>query len=148
MKIVFSLFILIALGCNSNPEKNRIDETAISLIDTFFKTIKANHAEYALDELLKTNPNISPKDSATLNLKNNFSMINNVSGFYVSYRLLKKRFLRNDIGIYSYLAKYEKRFYRFVFIFYNNDKNVKLYSFLFDDSLGDELEGSLKYYVN
>jgi hypothetical protein len=61
---------------------------------------------------------------------------------------LKKRFMNDDIGMYSYLAKYDKKFYRFVFMFYNNGKTVKLYKFLFDDNIDLELEESLKFYTN
>ncbi|HKO82676.1 MAG TPA: hypothetical protein VJU78_19855 [Chitinophagaceae bacterium] len=148
MKTVLTVFILIAMGCSSQPNKNNIDKSAIPLIDSFFKNIQTKDAVVALDQLLGSNSNINLKDSATVGLKDNFTLINDASGTYMGYRLLKKRFIENDIGIYSYLAKYEKKFYRFVFMFYNNGNSVKLYKFLFDDDIDIELEGSLKFYTN
>ena len=148
MKIFLALLILIVLGCNSLSNKNKIDQSAIPLIDSFFKSVRIKEVGIALDQLLKSNPYIDLKDSATLNLKNSFILINEASGPFVGYRILKKRYIEEDIGIYSYLAKYEKKFYRLVFMFYNNGSSIKLYKFLFDDDIDVELEGSLKFYVN
>jgi hypothetical protein len=86
-------------------------------------------------------------NSATVDLRNKFQFLNEAAGPYVGNSLLKERFLQDDIGIYSYLAKYDKKFYRFIFIFYNNGSKVRLYKFLFNDDLDDELEGSLKFYI-
>lgn len=148
MKGILAVLIFINIGCNSQSSKSIIDKNALPLIDSFFKTVKNQEASVALEHLLKSNPNIDVADSATLRLKDNFILINQASGVYMGNRLLKKRFIEDDIGIYSYLAKYEKKFYRFVFMFYNNGNSVKLYKFLFDDNLDVELEESLKYYLN
>jgi hypothetical protein len=148
MKFLLGLFVLIVTGCSSQSVKSNIDKSAIPLIDSFFKNIETKDPTNALGALLASNPNIDLKDSASLNLKNSFVLINEASGPYRGYRLLKKRFMDDDIGIYSYLAKYDKKFYRFVFMFYNNGKSVKLYKFLFDDNIDLELEESLKFYTN
>ena len=148
MKAVLGLFILIAMGCNSSSSKNKIDKSALPLIDSFFSIIKTKKPGLALDHLLASNPSINSKDSTTLNLKSSFILINEGSGPYIGYRMLKKRYIEDDISIYSYLAKYENNFYRFIFMFYNNGKSVKLYKFLFDSDLDVELEGSLKFYAN
>ena len=117
-------------------------------IQSFFNNIKKSEVNLALDQLLSSNPNLILDDSATQIMKNRFNYINQVAGAFMGATLLKKRYINDDIGIYSYLSKYEKKFYRFVFIFYNNGKNVKLYQFTFDDDLVVELEASLKYYLN
>ncbi len=148
MKGVLALFIFIAIGCSSQPNKNSIDKKAMPLIDSLFKNVVTQNATAALEQLLASNPNINLRDSATINLQNSFVLINEASGPFMGYRLLKKRSLEDDITIYSYLAKYEKKFYRFVFIFYNNGKSIKLYKFLFDDNIDVELEESLKFYAN
>lgn len=146
MNKLLTLLILISIGCNSQSKKNILDESAMPLINAFFKTLQEKKPMAGLEELLGANPNINPKDSATLNLKNSFQFINEASGSFMGFRLLKKRSLENDLIIYSYLAKYDKKFYRFVFMFYNNGSNTKLYKFLFDDDLDEELEGSLRFY--
>ena len=148
MKWVLILIFFITTGCSSQSSKNNIEKDSAPLINSFFQTIKNQEAASALDILLKSNPNIDIEDSATLHLKSSFVIINQASGVFMGYRLLKKRFIEDDIGIYSYLAKYEKKFYRFVFMFYNNGDHIKLYKFLFDDNLDVELEESLKYYLN
>ncbi len=61
---------------------------------------------------------------------------------------MKERFVRDDIGVYVYMVKYEKKFYRFTFMFYNNGISVRLYKFLFDDNIDIELEESLRFYAN
>ena len=148
MKAFLGLFVLIVIGCNSQSVKKNIDKSAIPIIESFFKNVETKDPTDALGALLGSNPNIDLKDSASLNLKNSFVLINEAAGPYRGYRLLKKRFINDDIGIYSYLAKYDKKFYRFVFMFYNNGKSVKLYKFLFDDNIDLELEESLKFYTN
>lgn len=148
MRTILIVFILIGIGCNSQSVKNNIDRTATSLIETFFKDIQVKEPSVALDGLLRNNPNISLEDSSTLILKRSFVLVNEVSGAYKGFRILKKRFIEDDIGIYSCLAKYEKKFYRFIFMFYNNGDTIRLYKFLFDEDIDEELEGSLKFYTN
>ena len=147
MKYFLFLTLFYTIGCNTFKKNSTIDNTASSIIDTFFSKIK-KEPQVALEDLLKTNPHILIEDSVTLNLKDKFNNINENAGVFMGYKLLKKRFIDDDIGIYSYLAKYEVKFYRFIFVFYNNDKNIKLYQFMFNDDLDEELEGSLKYYIN
>jgi uncharacterized membrane protein len=148
MKGLIIIFILIGVGCNSQSNKRNIDMKAMSLIDSFFTNIRTKNATVAIDQLLASNPNINLNDSATFDLKEKFILINNASGIYIGYRILKKRLIEDDIAVYSCLAKYEKKFYRFVFLFYNNSQIVRLYKFLFDDDMDVELEGSLKFYTN
>ncbi|MCG2618194.1 hypothetical protein LZZ85_28090 [Terrimonas sp. NA20] len=148
MRAILVVFILIGIGCSSQSTKNNIDKTALPLIETFFKGIQAKRPSVALDELLKNNPHISLEDSSTLFLKRSFVSVNEMSGTYKGFRVLKKRFIEEDIGIYSCLAKYEKKFYRFIFMFYNNGDTIRLYKFLFDEDIDEELEGSLKFYTN
>ena len=147
MKYFLFLTLFYTIGCNTFKKNSTIDNTASSIIDTFFSKIK-KEPQVALEDLLKTNPHILIEDSVTLNLKDKFNNINENAGVFMGYKLLKKRFIDDDIGIYSYLAKYEVKFYRFIFVFYNNDKNIKLYKFMFNDDLDEELEASLKYYIN
>ncbi len=92
-----------------------------------------------------SNPNMTSDDSATINLKNQFKRLNNEAGKFVNFSLLSKRAVNNDLCIYSYLAKYDRRFHRFVFVFYNNDSNIRLYRYSFDSSIDLELEKSLSF---
>lgn len=146
MNKLLALLILLSIGCNSHPNKNIPDESSMPLINAFFKTLQEKKPMVGLEELLGSNPNINAKDSATLDLKNSFQFINEAAGSFMGYRLLKKRSLENDLIIYSYLAKYDKKFYRFLFMFYNNGSDTKLYKFLIDDDIDKELEGSLRFY--
>jgi hypothetical protein len=114
---------------------------------TFFNRIGTPDYAAALDSLLLSNKNIDFTDSATTKLKEGFKNINELSGKYLGYKLLKKRIVLDDIAIYSYLVKYEKKFYRFIFIFYNTGAKVNIYKFAYDDVLDLELEESLKLYV-
>jgi len=126
---------------------NKFDVVCNPVITKFFQNVELKKYDAAIDELLSENENIDLKDSATIALKSKFSVINQVSGVYRGNTLLKKRSIGDDIAIYSYLAKYDKKFYRFTFEFYNNGVRVKIYKFLFDDSVEFELEESLKLYM-
>jgi hypothetical protein len=72
---------------------------------------------------------------------------NLLSGAYRGKSLIKKKSINDDIAVYSYLAKYDKKFYRFLFVFYNNGIKTKIYKFLFDDTAELEIEESLKLYM-
>jgi hypothetical protein len=135
MKYLFTLFIVISIGCNSQPPSVMIEKIATPIIDSFFSSIKAGRVKDAMEKLIESNPNFDKNDSTTISLIQNLVATNDASGSYMGNRLLKKRLLGDDIGLYIYLVKYEKRFYRFVFTFYNNGKTVKLNKFQFDDYL-------------
>jgi hypothetical protein len=122
-----------------------IDKFAEPFIDSFFKTIRTKGAGVSIDRLLGSNPDIDTADPAAVNLKKRLITIHENGGRFMGYRPLKKRFLEDDIGVYSYLVKYEKNFYRFVFTFYNNGSGIRLFKFLFDDTLDAELERSLRF---
>ncbi len=116
-------------------------------IERFFEKIRTGLGEEAIDELLSSNPNIDLKDSSTQVLKTTFLEFNNHSGPFYGKTLLKKRYVESDIAIYSYLAKYETRYLRYNFIYYNNGKVVRLYKFHLDDIINLELEESIKMYT-
>src|ERR1700724_1176779 len=121
----FSTILLIAfnslfLSCNSSnnlSKESKLDSTCIPVIETFFNKIQANNDKGALEDLLSSNTNIDQKDSTTILMKIKFAAINQFSGAFRGKSLIKKRIINDDISIYSYLAKYDKRFYRFVFVF-------------------------------
>jgi hypothetical protein len=144
------LFVIFFFACgqySTNINKDsKLDATCIPIIDSFFNKIQANNYKSAVDGLLLMNENIDPKDSSTIQLKARFSEINQYSGKFIGTSLIKKRSINDDISVYSYLAKYDKKFYRFIFIFYNNGINTKIYSFKFDDNVDAEIEESLKLY--
>lgn len=148
MKYLFAFFILISVGCNSQSPTFVLEKRATPIIDSFFNGIEAGKVKDAMEKLIENNPNLNKNDSTTISLIQNLVTTNDASGSYMGNRLLKKRLLGDDIGLYVYLVKYEKRFYRFVFTFYNNGKTVRLYKFQFDDSLDAELEESQKFYLN
>jgi hypothetical protein len=133
------------LDLDTSSHSEVIGKTAGTLIDSFFKRLKIKGASEAIERLLASNLDIDAGCAAALNLKRRFVSIHENSGSFMEYRLLKKGFIDDDIGVYCYLLKYEKSFYRLVFTFYNNSNSVKLYKFLFDDNLGAELERSLQF---
>ncbi len=150
---ILSFFVIALMNSCSQLKKGNekfeyIDNCSNKVIDNFFHTISLGNYNQAIEDLLNENNNIDPKDSATINLKKQFNDINETSGKYIQYKPLRKKNLNNDLGIYCYLVKYDKKFYRFLFTFYNNESNVKIYKFSFDDNLDVELEESLKLYIN
>lgn len=150
--LFYGLVIITQLSCGQQPKKvndsKHIDAKSIELVNSFFIKVQSGSCASALDELLAQNNNIDLKDSLTLSLKNKFLNINQTSGKFISYRLLLKKSLGNDLGVYSYIVKYDKKFYRFLFTFYNNESSVNIYKFSFDDTLDFEIEESLRLYLN
>ena len=133
-------------GCKSIKE-NKIDSECSYSIEKFFSQIGKFKYIAALDSLLLSNTNIDFTDSATIRLRDGFKSMNQLSGKYLGYRLLKKRIVGDDIAIYSYLVKYEKKYYRFTFIYYKPAEKINIYKFSYDDELNLELEESLKLYT-
>lgn len=148
--IIMVIIELISNGCNQKVvtiKNNILEATAHSTIQSFFSAIGKGDSS-AMITLLKQNDNIDLTDSLTIDLLNKFDFMNQNSGTFISDTLLRKKTLNNDVGVYCYLAKYEKKFYKFTFVFYNNGKEVKIYRFSFDESIDIELEEGIKLYVN
>lgn len=150
--IVFLLLLSVLYGCaQKNGQENKVtqlNKESSIVIGSFFAEIKAGNYRSALSTFLRKNENIDLSDSLTIGLIMKFNSVNELSGKFMSYRLLRKKELDNDLGVYVYLVKYEKKFYRFTFTFYNNDLAVKVYKFSFDDVIDIELEDGMKLYVN
>jgi hypothetical protein len=125
----------------------KLDSDSKPVIEEFFHKLGSSNYKMAIDDLLATNKNIDPKDSGTITLKEKFNSINEFSGAYRGESLIGRRSLKDDIAIYSYLAKYDKKFYRFIFGFYNNGVQTSLFKFSFDDNAEVEIEESLKLYL-
>ncbi len=151
----FGLFMCLLFSMQSCSDKKIVkeentsffDKTCEPIISEFFQKIQSGKYEDGINGLLMSNPNLNMDDSVTKNLKDLFLRINTGSGKFVKYTLLKKRAVGNDLCLYSYLAKYEVKFYRFIFVFYNNNSSVRLYRYSVDSSIDFELEESLKYYT-
>jgi len=153
MRVLFGTLILLFLfdSCSDkgkNDASSFLDERSLIAIKPFFENIESGKYEIAARDLLKSNENIDLNDSSTINLIRKFIELNQTSGRFVSYKILRKKTFQNDIGVYCYLAKYEKKFYRFTFVFYNNEKEVKIFKFSFDDNIDAELEEGTKLFLN
>lgn len=152
MKYIYSCLLSIMLGCSqSKVQENTSSDFSLkskAVIEDFFENVKSGNYNASLKGLLSKNKNIDLLDSLTISLENKFAAINESSGKFMSKRLLRQKELESDLGVYVYLVKYEKKFYRFTFTFYNNDVEVKLYKFSFDDTIDVEIEEGIKLYVN
>jgi len=148
----FFLLLVITYSCSERRNKNNnseyLDNQSRPVIETFFNNIGDGKIDIALENLLSRNENIDLQDSATINLKNKFETIYKYSGKFIGKKLIRQKNLNDDLGIYVYLVKFEKKFYRFIFTFYNNGTQTKIYKFSFDDTIDSELEESIKLYIN
>lgn len=153
MKVLIILLCLFSfIGCTMQPkkhlDKSLIKTSALPSIVTFFKLLSSGKTDTAVSQLLSSNENISIEDSATINIKDKLRLISSSSGRFIDYKLLREKAVDDCIEMYSYIARYEKKYYRFIFVFYNNGESVKIYKFLFDENIDYELEESLKFYAN
>ncbi|MCD2422441.1 hypothetical protein LQ567_06680 [Niabella pedocola] len=152
MRNLLIIFLVVtSTGCINSSEmkiSKVINESANLVIENFFNEVRRTGSSTSIKNLLRTNANISLSDSSTTDLIKKFDSINEYSGQYLSHEKMKERFVGDDIGVYTYMVKYEKKFYRFMFMFYNNGVSVRLYKFLFDDNIDIELEESLRFYNN
>lgn len=138
--LVIALFLV---GCNKGQ---KIESESLPTVERFFSQMGNHDYASALNDLIASNPNILPSDSDAVDLKKKFATINQYSGVYRGNSLLSKKIDNDDLAAYSYLVKYDKKFYRFLFVFYNNGLVTKLYKFSFDDDADSELEESIKLY--
>ena len=143
---VVCLISLILGSCRIEP--NSVDRECIATINTFFANVGKGHAKESLQDLVASNPYIDASDSASLKLIKGFTDISQLSGEYRGYKLIKKRIFQTDILVYSYLLKFERKFYRVIFMFYRASTPVRLYKISYDDMIDTELEESLKVYMD
>lgn len=143
-------YLMILIGCGQKPSDGKLnsllEKKSGTIIQNFFGEMKTGKYQIAISSLLDNNEFISQEDSSTIFLLRKFNYINSVSGKFIDYRLIRSKDIGTDVGVYSYLAKYEKKFYRFLFVFYNNGNSVRLFEFSFDDSVTEELKESVKLY--
>lgn len=147
MRVICALFLTCLLSCSfcackssDSGSGDTLDKYAAVLVKDFFQSIEANDGNAGIMKLLSSNPFISLEDSATKGLILKFNELNTSSGKYRSAKLIKTRNLNDDVALYSYLVKYERQFYRFNFLFYNDGVTMRLHQFSFDDSIEEELE--------
>jgi hypothetical protein len=157
MKVKYSFLflavIIASIGCSQSQSKTRdqeteIDKKSLPVIQSFFKKMESGEYKIAVDYLLAQNDNIGLQDSGTINLKLKFNQINENGDHFISQKLIRKKGIDNDLCVYSYFVKYERKYYRFIFVFYNNDKDTKITRFSFDDAIDVELEEAIKLYSN
>jgi hypothetical protein len=148
--IIVCIFGCLALNNCGTPKKvdANLDKECLPQIESFFNGLKAGGYKASLEDLLESNPAFDMKDSSVLNLVLKFKNLNEGSGKYIQYKILKKRSIESDVAIYSCLAKYEIKFYRFIFIFYKATDRAVIYKFKFDDELDVELEASINMYLS
>lgn len=142
--------IILLLTCLSmwSCKTNHIEKKCQPKIDAFFTKMEQNHPMESIKELLALNENIDISDSLSQDLIQKFEYINTHAGKFVDRKILVKRSIKDDVIIFSYLVKYEKMFYRFNFIFYDNGKKCTLHKFVLDDVMTIELEELTKLYMN
>ena len=149
-KVILHFILLISFyGCvqkkNNETDSSYLYTRALPSIETFFSEIQSGNYKIAIDELFSKN---HLQDSVANFLKKKFDLMNETSGNLVSKRFLRKKEIGDDLGVYTYFVSYEKRFFRFTFIFYNNGSQVKIYKYSFDDTIDYELEEAIKMYMN
>jgi len=144
--------LIFVAGCKTQTPKledgTELSHKSAIIVNSFFNSIKSGDYNKGLNELLGGNDFIDMKDSGTIQMQNKFRLLNEASGKFVSDKLLRKRSLGNDLAVYIYFVKYDKKFYRFTFTFYNNDSDVKIYKFEFDDTMDSEIVESLRFYLD
>jgi mRNA-degrading endonuclease RelE of RelBE toxin-antitoxin system len=140
--------IIFLMSCSEKEKKNssELQKTAYSIAGAFINSLQKGDTG-AINSLLQQNKNFDFRDSATRNLVSNFKTLQQISGEFVSSRLLREDTLGNDLGVFVYLLKYEQKCYRLTFVIYNNEKSIKLTRFSFDETIDVEMEERLKFCV-
>lgn len=84
---------------NSNKDISGIDKKATVIIEDFFNDMKKGDYRLAISSLLKKNDFIDVKDSSAIYLLNKFYYINDVSGPFLGYQLIKSKKIENDVAV-------------------------------------------------
>lgn len=147
--ISFAIIMTGVISCTTSKSKEEpaIEKESKYYIDNFFADLNSRNEETVVN-LLKTNSNLDLKDSSSLDLIQKIKEIPNTSGDFMEQSLINKRIINNDIALFNYLAKYDRKFYRFTFVFYNNSKKVKIFKLSFDESVAYELEEGQRLYLS
>lgn len=149
--LLMLLLLLAGSGCQqpAQTDASAIDQTAEKILAPFFNSLKnSESSSRMLEKLLGSNSNITVNDSVRADIERKLDFIRQSSGAYVSARMVKKQGIGDDVMAYSYIIKYKVKFYRFIFVFYNNGESVKLYKFSFDEEVNEELESGMKFYMD
>jgi len=134
--VAITLFSMTSFG-QSNPE---------DLINTFFKEYLKTPSK-AVENIYATNPWTSRIKDAVESLKNEVDKytLEHV-GKYYGFELITKKQFSESLVLYSYMAKYDRQPFRFIFKLYKPNDKWTLYSFAIDTDLDNELEQAAKLY--
>ncbi len=114
-------------------------KTPVSIIDTFFKKIKSDGTDPAIDYLFGTNKLFNNVAQINL-LKIKLDSLQRSVGQYVGHELIAQKSAGTSLVFYSYLAKFTVQPIRFTFMFYKAQTDWVLYRFKYDDQMDLELE--------
>jgi len=114
-------------------------KTPVSIIDTFFKKIKSDGTDPAIDYLFSTNKLFNNVAQINL-LKIKLDSLQRSVGQYVGHELIAQKSAGTSLVFYSYLAKFTVQPIRFTFMFYKAQTDWVLYRFKYDDQMDLELE--------
>jgi hypothetical protein len=114
-------------------------KTPVSIIDTFFKKIKSDGTDPAIDYLFSTNKLFNNVAQINL-LKIKLDSLQRSVGQYVGKELIAQKSAGTSLAFYSYLAKFTVQPVRFTFMFYKAQNDWTLYRFKYDDQMDLELE--------
>ena len=120
-----------------------LGKTPVSIIDTFFKKIKSDGTDPAIDYLFNTNKLFNNVAQINL-LKIKLDSLQRSVGQYVGKELIAQKSAGTSLVFYSYLVKHDNQPIRFTFIFYKPKNDWVLYRFNYDDGMDAEMLESVK----
>lgn len=136
-QIVFTLFFSTSLTYG---------QTTINEIEDKFFSIYAKNPSKALDYAFSTNKYFEEKKLDIDTVKINLNEIITKLGNYSGYELINEKQVSTCYILKSFIVKYEKKPFRFTFLFYKPKENWKINNFKFDEYIEDEMEEALKIY--
>lgn len=135
--ILLTIFVSSNIFAQLEPER---------LIDTFFTTYEKD-AGKAVKDLYATNVwTEEVKDDIENIIETVNGLTESYVGKYYGYEHIATKKFSDSFLLYSYLVKYDRQPFRFIFKFYKPNDRWMFFSYSFDTDLDDEIEEAAKLY--
>jgi len=138
---VFQIALAFLISISTTHGQTTINE----ITDKFF-SIYAKDPFKALDYAFSTNNSFEQKKLDIDTLKITLKELISNSGNFQGYEFISEKKVGTCYLLSSFMSKYDKKPYRFTFLFYKPKENWKINNFRFDEFIEDEMEEALKIY--
>ena len=135
------IFPVIILALIIVPFSGMAQVTTKEISDNFF-SIYAKDPFKAIDYAFSTNKWMETKVEGISELKNKLKKLTDVCGDYYGYEQISEKTAGSSISAVSFIVKYDRQPFRFIFFFYKVKDTWRVNNFSYDEDIGKDLKES------